>query len=210
MEVESFGDSEVVEPLCSGSRINSSVLRISYRINQIGALLHRYKAQGDIVLLEFIVLKSRIRSLEAMRFTMSLSYPERAYPPFWGPPTTHTDFCEENYVVSRHIAEFINTLTNLAYIIYSVHGLLKVRQDNRRSWSNSLPLVGLFGVGVCSSWFHMTLKNYAELTDSSSMALPTGAVMSQLLAANCQHQGQKFLVHAASASTVAACGCSKP
>lgn len=38
-----------------------------------------------------------------------------AHSGFWGPPTSACNFCEEDYAVTRYVAEFINTLTNLAY-----------------------------------------------------------------------------------------------
>ncbi|KAK8065183.1 ceramidase [Apiospora hydei] len=33
----------------------------------------------------------------------------------WGPPTSWANFCEEDYGVTRYTAEFINTLSNIAY-----------------------------------------------------------------------------------------------
>ncbi|KJK67435.1 Ceramidase [Aspergillus parasiticus SU-1] len=35
--------------------------------------------------------------------------------PFWGPQTSYLNFCEEDYVITRYIAEFINTLSSFVY-----------------------------------------------------------------------------------------------
>lgn len=36
---------------------------------------------------------------------------------FWGPVTSSIDWCEKNYTVSHHVAEFGNTITNLGFVI---------------------------------------------------------------------------------------------
>ena len=35
---------------------------------------------------------------------------------FWGPPTSTIDWCEHNYVVSTHVAEFFNTFSSLSLV----------------------------------------------------------------------------------------------
>jgi len=37
------------------------------------------------------------------------------YDGIWGPPTSSANFCEEDYDVTRYIAEFMNSATNLSY-----------------------------------------------------------------------------------------------
>lgn len=33
----------------------------------------------------------------------------------WSPPNSRANFCEEDYVITFVLAEFVNSLTNLAY-----------------------------------------------------------------------------------------------
>lgn len=35
--------------------------------------------------------------------------------PFWGEKTSYLNFCEEDYLVTRYVAEFINTLSSLIF-----------------------------------------------------------------------------------------------
>ncbi len=111
----------------------------------------------------------------------SIPYPTYPKSPFWGPPTAHINFCEEDYIVSRFIAEFTNTLTNITYVIYSVHGLYNLRLARRLTWTSALPLIGLIGVGICSAAFHMTLREIPQLADDLSMIFPTAFILLRLL-----------------------------
>ncbi|KAJ2876324.1 hypothetical protein GGH93_000824 [Coemansia aciculifera] len=55
-------------------------------------------------------------------------------PDYWGHATSTIDWCEENYVVCKYIAEFWNTVTNLAFFSLAIFGMWKVRstrQENR-------------------------------------------------------------------------------
>ncbi|KAK8058763.1 YPC1-alkaline Ceramidase [Apiospora phragmitis] len=55
----------------------------------------------------------------------------------WSPPTSTANFCEEDYVVSRYIAEFMNSMTNLPYVYFALRymygpgsrGLFRPRTD---------------------------------------------------------------------------------
>jgi len=58
---------------------------------------------------------------------------------WWGHPTASIDWCEENYVVSYYIAEFWNTISNLAMIVYTTHCsqyqlAMDYGQSGRRAW----------------------------------------------------------------------------
>ncbi|KNZ64179.1 hypothetical protein VP01_1058g7 [Puccinia sorghi] len=69
------------------------------------------------------------------------------YPPvqgYWGPSTASIDWCEANYAITRFIAEFTNTLSNLVF-------------------------VGIALVGVGSFLFHATLRYEWQLGDELPM-----------------------------------------
>lgn len=87
---------------------------------------------------------------------------------YWGEPTSTLDWCEENYIVTQYIAEFWNTLSNLAMIVPSFAGLYYAFRNNleRRFM---LCFISLALVG-CGSWnFHMTLLYEMQLFDELPM-----------------------------------------
>ncbi|KAL4897965.1 alkaline phytoceramidase [Aspergillus ambiguus] len=100
--------------------------------------------------------------------------------PFWGPQTSYLNFCEEDYVITRYIGEFINTLSSLVYIVYGLYGLWKLRQKPH-ACSRSIPYCGLIGVGVCSAGYHMTLKYHTQMSDELSMHLLTTPLLYRVL-----------------------------
>ncbi|KAF7589417.1 hypothetical protein BBP40_004321 [Aspergillus hancockii] len=105
--------------------------------------------------------------------------------PFWGPPTSYLNFCEEDYVVTRYIAEFINTLSSSVFIVYGTYGLLKLRHKRTLTGARSIPYCGLIGVGACSAGYHMTLKYHTQmfktLADELSMHLLTTPLLYRIL-----------------------------
>lgn len=74
---------------------------------------------------------------------------------FWGAPTATLDWCEENYAVTPYIAEFWNTLSNLAMIVPGFTGFLYAFKNGveRRIM---LCFISLTLVGFGSWNFHMT------------------------------------------------------
>lgn len=120
---------------------------------------------------------------------MFLSIPYRSHPhsSFWGPPTASSNFCEEDYIITQYIAEFINTLTNLAYIMYSLHGLHRLYISHRLTIPSTLPLLGLAGVGICSATFHTTLLEIPQFADDLSMVFPTAFILLRILTFQSQH-----------------------
>lgn len=68
--------------------------------------------------------------------------PEKVISPFWGAPTANSNFCEEDYLVTRYIAEFINSLSNLAYIFYAIYGLRKLLHKWNVDFFRALPYWG--------------------------------------------------------------------
>ncbi|CAO2650588.1 Nn.00g018800.m01.CDS01 [Neocucurbitaria sp. VM-36] len=110
-------------------------------------------------------------------------YPEPPKTGAWSPTTSNHNFCEEDYIITSYIAEFINTLTNATYIIYGLHGLRRVqpKQDGGLFSTLAFPYWGLIGVGALSGWFHATLKYHSQMGDDLSMFLAVGAILHQLL-----------------------------
>ncbi|USP74451.1 uncharacterized protein yc1106_01725 [Curvularia clavata] len=110
-------------------------------------------------------------------------YPSSPMVGAWGPTTSNHNFCEEDYIITPYIGEFINTLTNMSYVIYGLHGLRRVSPKPEGGLISTLafPYWGLIGVGVLSAWFHATLKYHSQMGDDLSMFLAVGAVLHQLL-----------------------------
>ncbi|KAI0104317.1 ceramidase [Nemania sp. FL0031] len=87
----------------------------------------------------------------------------------WGPPTSSANFCEEDYAVTRYFAEFINTLTNLAYVFFALRymygrgsrGLFAPKFDSMS--------ISLLILGVGSLLFHATLKQNLQFGDELAM-----------------------------------------
>ncbi|KAE8373048.1 alkaline phytoceramidase [Aspergillus bertholletiae] len=111
---------------------------------------------------------------------MSTMEQHSALTPFWGPQTSYLNFCEEDYVITRYIAEFINTLSSFVYIGYGLYGLLKLRHKPHAG-SRAIPYCGLIGVGVCSAGYHMTLKYHTQMSDELSMHLLTTPLLYRIL-----------------------------
>lgn len=76
---------------------------------------------------------------------------------FWGDTTSTLDWCENNYELSWYIAEFYNTVTNLAMILPGLYGMYEVSKYNLE-FRFFMSYLLLFLVGVGSSLFHMTLQ----------------------------------------------------
>ncbi|QMW44542.1 hypothetical protein G4B11_007962 [Aspergillus flavus] len=135
-------------------------------------------------------------------------FEETSYGPFWGVQTAKSNFCEkvgsyenamstlymlhaanthgseQDYAVTRYIAEFINSLTNLVYIFYAIYGIRKLRQKSSRDIFRVIPYWGLMAVGICSAAFHISLKYHTQMLDDLSMLFTTTPVLHQVLTVN--------------------------
>ncbi|OQO00663.1 hypothetical protein B0A48_13153 [Cryoendolithus antarcticus] len=107
---------------------------------------------------------------------MALPYRQHAHAPLFGQPTSRANFCEEDYIITGWIAEFVNTLTNIAYILYAIQGIRRARA-RRAPLSSQVLYYGLAGVGVCSALFHGLLKYPAQMGDDTSMQVATALVV---------------------------------
>lgn len=111
---------------------------------------------------------------------LSWPYPAEQVEGYWGEVTSTIDWCEENYVVSKYIAEWSNTLTNGTFVItalYSTYCAWRNRLELRFLWIG----VGFALVGVGSWLFHMTLQYHYQLLDEMPMiyatCIPTWSIL---------------------------------
>ncbi|KXS98207.1 hypothetical protein AC578_289 [Pseudocercospora eumusae] len=100
---------------------------------------------------------------------------------YWGAPTSHVNFCEQDYQITYYIAEFINTTTSLAYIAYGIHGLRRQKRRDASLFSTTnLAYWALIGVGIFSSLYHTTLKYQTQMSDEMSMYGAMGSCLLQV------------------------------
>ncbi len=89
-----------------------------------------------------------------------------AFSTFFGPASE--DWCEANYVVTPHIAEFWNTVSSLLIILTGLVGLATaVRQGYRSRFL--VPYAILILVGSGSTIFHATLTYWGQALDELTM-----------------------------------------
>ncbi|KAL7930228.1 ceramidase [Trichoderma chlorosporum] len=112
--------------------------------------------------------------------------------PFWGSQTSYLNFCEEDYIITRYIAEFINTLSSLVFVAYGIYGLLQLRSKHP-DVSRLVPYFGLIGVGLCSAGYHMTLKYHTQMSDELSMHMLLTPLLFRLLSFKASPQRTRLL-----------------
>lgn len=96
--------------------------------------------------------------------------PESLY--YWGPVTSSINWCEEDYVVTKYIAEFCNTTTNLVFVVLAtiaIYNAIRYHYERRILLSS----FGYLLVGIGSWLFHMTLKYEYQLLDELPMIYTT-------------------------------------
>ncbi|OAA53509.1 Ceramidase [Niveomyces insectorum RCEF 264] len=99
----------------------------------------------------------------------------------WSPPTSKANFCEEDYAVSAYLAEFVNSLTNLAYVYYALRYMYG-GPGSRGLWAPRVDFmaVSLLLLGVGSFLFHASMRQTMQFADELAML---GLVWSMLLGA---------------------------
>ncbi|KAM3526066.1 hypothetical protein NHJ13051_003658 [Beauveria bassiana] len=87
----------------------------------------------------------------------------------WSPPTSRANFCEEDYVLTFYLAEFINSVSNIAYVYYALQYMYG--PGSRGLWRPNLDFmsVTLFILGIGSFLFHASLRQALEFVDELSM-----------------------------------------
>ncbi|CAH1245374.1 ACER3 [Branchiostoma lanceolatum] len=94
--------------------------------------------------------------------------PVADYPGVWGKATATIDWCEENYVVTEYVAEFWNTISNLAMIIPPILAGIKAYQEKLET-RFVVSFLSILVVGIGSWCFHMTLLYEMQLFDELPM-----------------------------------------
>ncbi|GJC80866.1 alkaline ceramidase family protein [Colletotrichum tofieldiae] len=99
----------------------------------------------------------------------------------WGYPTSKANFCEEDYLFTRYIAEFINCLSNATYI-YLALKYPRAKPQAAVPWYKTLDIqsVGLLMVGIFSGVFHGTMHQETQLLDDLSMLVLAGSLVQPL------------------------------
>lgn len=105
-------------------------------------------------------------------FPFAIAYPEEQALGYWGEITSTIDWCEENYVVSGFIAEYVNTITNSVFIALAGSAIFHAYQ-NKLEPRFIFTAFGFMLVGVGSWLFHMTLQYHFQLLDELPMIYAT-------------------------------------
>ncbi len=84
---------------------------------------------------------------------------------FWGLPTASIDWCEQNYVVTRFVAEFWNTVSSLAMVAAGLVGISSRRFVREIRLAFGLLIL----VGLGSIAFHGTLRFELQMLDELPM-----------------------------------------
>ncbi|OAL28003.1 hypothetical protein AYO20_09625 [Fonsecaea nubica] len=103
----------------------------------------------------------------------------KAHLGYWGPPTSVANFCEEDYAVTLYVGEFVNSFTNLAYVVFTVYWAFRTLLPGESLLTRPSNLA-LFFVGVFSLVFHLTLKYETQVCDDLSMFWVCAALVYEL------------------------------
>lgn len=88
--------------------------------------------------------------------------------------------------MTPYVAEFISTITNLAYIFYAI------RYAYAHSWD--LPATALTLVGICSFAFHATLHQESQFADDLSMMVLAASFLIPAWTARTKSQSTRDLL----------------
>ena len=86
------------------------------------------------------------------------------------PGTSPVDWCEANYTVTPHIAEFVNTISNVLFLFVPA-ACCRLWSSYARNVSKGIHLVWVFFtiIGLSSAYFHATLSLLGQLLDELSI-----------------------------------------
>ncbi|MED6153030.1 hypothetical protein PIB30_097617 [Stylosanthes scabra] len=87
---------------------------------------------------------------------------------FWGPVTSTTECCEENYAHSSYIAEFYNTISNIPCILLALLGLINALRQRFEKRFTVLHLSNM-ALAIGSMLYHATLQNVQQQSDETPM-----------------------------------------
>eukprot|EP00038_Savillea_parva_P015366 m.220041 g.220041 ORF g.220041 m.220041 type:complete len:288 (-) comp30816_c0_seq1:410-1273(-) len=125
---------------------------------------------------------------------------------WWGKPSSTMNWCEEDYVVTPWVAEFWNTVSNLAFVVLVSLGagvFQKGVAGHSLRFEIMASLGGLLLVGTGSAAFHGTLLWGAQLLDELPMIYASCLFISCLIhSAVKQHHGTIVVVGLAAYAVV--------
>ncbi|XP_025832213.1 alkaline ceramidase [Agrilus planipennis] len=86
------------------------------------------------------------------------------------PGSSPVDWCEENYTVTLAVAEFVNTISNIVFLIFPplLVPLFKNYSEKVNRYINVFWLLFIV-VGLSSAYFHATLSLIGQLLDELSI-----------------------------------------
>lgn len=88
--------------------------------------------------------------------------------PFWGPITSSIDWCEPNYQMTRFVAEPLNTVSNLSFVLFGLLGAFhEYSEKSKQSYITMYLTVAFIGIG--SMLFHGTLTVWGQQADELPM-----------------------------------------
>lgn len=110
--------------------------------------------------------------------------------PFWGYPDANMNWCEEDYVVTKYIAEFWNTISSFFIIVMGLHGVLVYWNNEQKYWDrrHSVIFSLIMVVGIGSTIFHATLRQAGQILDELPMVWGNHALIYSTL--RLREQGQ--------------------
>ncbi|KAK5660000.1 hypothetical protein OQA88_13466 [Cercophora sp. LCS_1] len=99
----------------------------------------------------------------------------------WSPPDSRANFCEEDYAITYYITEFINSLTNIAYVVPALQFMYGPGSRGILSPNLDFMSVALSGLGIGSFLFHASLRYTLEFVDELSMLILTWSMLQACL-----------------------------
>jgi len=108
----------------------------------------------------------------------SQGLPNAGAPGYWGASTSNVNWCEEDYVVTKYIAEFGNSLSSMCMVASGLYGMY-MHQSAERRFQSSFMLLIIVGFG--SFGFHATLWRSWQLMDELPMVWGNGVFIYVLI-----------------------------
>ncbi|KAI0543114.1 ceramidase [Xylaria digitata] len=99
----------------------------------------------------------------------------------WSPPTSSANFCEEDYAVTRYLAEFINTLTNLVYVFFALQYMYGPGSRGLFAPKFDFMSISLLILGIASFLFHASLRQNLQFGDELAMLGIVWSILQGLL-----------------------------
>ena len=81
---------------------------------------------------------------------------------------TPIDWCEPNYVYSKYIAEFWNTISNITFLILGYYGFKYCKKNILNSTYYLIFTIYIL-IGIFSAYFHASLTTLGQLLDEISI-----------------------------------------